>query len=55
MRHEIGVMGESHHFYSLVTQCKKNLNTSVARLDEHRTDDQEIAGSIPTGSGNICL
>ena len=31
----------------------KRLSTPVAQSDERPTGDQEIAGSIPDGSGNI--
>ena len=32
-----------------------NLPASMALLDVHPTGDQEVAGSIPTKSGNILL
>ena len=35
------------------TSLKTEKPASVAHLDTRSTDDQEVAGSIPAGSGNI--
>ena len=40
-------LGQMRYTISMVMQ---NLSASMARLDARMTDDQEVAGSNPTGS-----